>query len=300
MAGTTQGNSNFYRSWFGQERLLLITGGIGILLGGVCLFMMLFKGAAIPPEGDLFKAVSFNVAIGIFLITTAILLPLVEMPDSKQRLFRWSLFVSSLYSCGAETIQHLRGINPRFTVAGNLIDQVAGGVFGLVSLCIVGLYIMLAFYIFQPVMLKQHPLFTLGLRYGILSTLISFAAGVWMIVLQGRFIGMDGNIIWFHGLGFHGLQVMPLLAWAFVQSYSDKRKQQKLIHLTGWVWNLSLGMIGIQTALGKSLLQLTITSAAFYLLTIAFCTIFLLTAFQFFKNSKGIASIAPEDKDLAK
>ncbi|QTN00967.1 hypothetical protein ERJ70_17740 [Sediminibacillus dalangtanensis] len=299
MVKTAQGNHLFYRSWLVRERLLLFTGGIGLLLGGVCLFIVLFKGAAIPPEGDLFKAVSFNVAIGVFLITTAILLPLVKMPDSKQRLFRWGLFICSLYSYGAETIQHIRGINPRFSVAGNLIDQVAGGVFGLVSLCIVGIYIMLAFYIFQPVMLKQNPICTLGLRYGILSTLISFAAGVWMIVLQGRFVGMDGNIILFHGLGFHGLQVMPILAWAFVQSYSDKRKQRKLIHLTGGVWNLSLGMIGIQTALGKTLLQLTITSTAFYLLTIAFFTIFLSTAFQFFKNPKRIASIASEDKDLA-
>ncbi|WP_044894280.1 hypothetical protein [Bacillus alveayuensis] len=52
-------------------------GSLGIILGGICLLITLAGGAIVLPEGDLLKAVSFNLAIGTFIMTTAIILPFV-------------------------------------------------------------------------------------------------------------------------------------------------------------------------------------------------------------------------------
>jgi hypothetical protein len=281
-----------------QERLLLLTGVLGIVLGGICLLIILVRGAIVLPEGDLFKAVSFDIAIGIFTITTAILLPSINIPASKKRVFRWTIIVSTLYSYGVETIQHMRGLNPRFSQAEGVLDNIFGGVFGLVSLLIIIMYVMLTVYIFHPKMLKQSPLFTIGLRYGIISTLLAFAAGVWMIVLQGRFIGMEGNIIWLHGLGFHGLQAMPILSWLVIQTSFSEIKKAKLIHWGGLGWNLSILMVGTQTALGRTLFELSYLSLTFYFLLTMWLTLFIVLCWEHVKARKIKWSTISKNNEL--
>lgn len=269
-----------------EERKMFLTGVLGILLGALCMVTILFTGASIPPEGDLYKAVSFNIAIGTFIMTTAILLKYVDFTKGKRRFFRWMLIICTLYSYGVETIQHMRGINPRFTQAGGIHDQIFGGLFGLISLLIIILYIVLAISIFKPIDKNLSPLMTIALRYGILSTLIAFASGIWMIVLQGRFTGIDGNIIWLHGLGFHGLQVIPLNAWLTMRSTYSKAKRSRVIHVTGLSWNLALIMLGIQTALGKAVFDLSFTSVSFYILTMIWIVVLGNTSLKLIKDKK--------------
>ncbi|WP_175639332.1 hypothetical protein [Metabacillus schmidteae] len=269
-----------------EERYMFLTGLLGILLGAVCLVTILFTGASIPPEGDLYKAVSFNIAIGTFIMTTAVILRYVNFSIRKRRFFRWMLIISTLYSYGVETIQHMRGINPRFTQVGEIQDQILGGLFGLVSLVIIILYIVLAVSIFKQGDKKRNPLMSNALRYGILSTLIAFSGGIWMIVLQGRFTGIDGNIIWLHGLGFHGLQVIPLIAWLTMLSTYANEMKAKIIHLTGLTWNLALIMLGIHTAMGKAVFELTVSSISFYFLTMIWIVVLGYTCLKLVRDKK--------------
>jgi hypothetical protein len=132
--------------------------------------------------------------------------------SQKRRFFRWSYILFSLYSYGIETIQHFRGINPRFSKQGHLLDSIFGGIFGFVAVAMIVYYIVLAWQFFRPSSMNQRPLLILSIRYGMISTMMAFAAGLWMIAIQNRFTGIHGNIIWLHGLGFHGLQTVPLIA----------------------------------------------------------------------------------------
>lgn len=76
-----------------------------------------------------------------------------------------------------------------------------------------------------------------------------------MIALQSRYTGLEGNIIWFHGLGFHGLQMMPILALLVERNQSMSEKSRRyFLHAGGTAWLLLIILIGWQTTLGHSVL----------------------------------------------
>lgn len=132
-----------------KEKWLTITGIIGLVLGGICQIYIFLTGSMIGAEGDLTKAVSFNVALGIFLITTAIIVPFANFPAKSLITFRWFYVIASLYGYTIETVQHLRGIDPRFTKVGGALDQIFGGIFGLVAITMIVFYVILAKHFFR-------------------------------------------------------------------------------------------------------------------------------------------------------
>ncbi|WP_051541156.1 hypothetical protein [Caldalkalibacillus mannanilyticus] len=150
-----------------KEKLLAATGGLGLLLGLLCQGYILLFGAEIGVEGNLSKAVSFNVALGMFLLTTALILPFAQLSKRFQQFFRWAYFLASMYSYGLETIQHLRGIDPRFTQYGSTLDQILGMFFGIVAVIMVIFYSLLALFFFrQSVLRVERAGLVIGIRYG--------------------------------------------------------------------------------------------------------------------------------------
>lgn len=239
---------------FEGEKWLLLTGLLGFLLAGICAIWVLVYGGPVAPDGDVSKAFSFNAALGIFLLSTAAIIPLSGMGPKNRAFFRWSYIILALYSYFAETVQNFRGVNPRFVIDGKGFDLVIGSVFTFVALLLVLFYLYFAILFFRKKAYKLRPELVLGIRYALIAVMLSFAAGIWISFNQGRFFGVHGNIIWLHGLGFHALQVIPFVAWLTERKSFIPMERHKFIHLTGIAYLLGLLAVGWQTFLGYSIL----------------------------------------------
>ncbi|MBW5446059.1 hypothetical protein GE107_08290 [Cohnella sp. CFH 77786] len=243
--------------FFQGEQGLVWTGLLGFLLAGACALWVIMKGGSVPPEGDVSKAFSFNAALGMFVVSTAAILPFSGMGSRVRAVFRWTYIALCLYAYGVETVQHFRGINPRFTQSGTAADALLGAVFGLVAVLLVVFYLILAVQYFFARSRGDRPILNLGIRYAMIATVISFAAGIWISVQQDRYTGTGGNIIWLHGFGFHALQVLPLAAWLAERTALPGREKRRAVHAAGILYLAGLSSIGVQTMLGRSIWELS-------------------------------------------
>ena len=242
---------------FEGERWLVITGIIGfVLAAGIALFIF-FQGRIILPEGNLGDAFSFNAAIGIFILSIAAILPLARLGSRKRKAIRWLFIIASLYGYAIETIQNFRGFNPRFSREGSVIDIIGGMLFGVVSLIFVILAILLTIQFFRIKYPFERPLLMIGIRYAFISVLAANIAGIWMILLQDRFTGDMGNIIVLHGMGFHALQTLIFSGWLLEKVQLNGRIKKLLIHCGSISWTLSIILVGFQTALDRTVFELT-------------------------------------------
>lgn len=241
--------------FFEGEKWLVLTGLLGFLLAGVCALWIILYGGEVSPEGDLFKAFSFNAALGMFLLSTAAISPFSGMKEKSRAFFRWSYIILALYSYFAETVQNFRGVNPRFVQDGSAFDIGVGSGFAFVALLLVLYYLVLAIQYFRRKAYNLRPELVLGIRYAMIAIMLSFAAGIWISVNQGRLIGLHGNIIWLHGLGFHALQAVPLVAWLTERTSLTPTVRRRWIHLTGIAYLIGLLAIGWQTFLGNSIME---------------------------------------------
>lgn len=238
-----------------REKELVMTGLLGFVLAGICAVWVLLYGGPVAPDGDVSKAFSFNAALGIFLLSTAAVSSVSPMRERNKVIFRRFYCLLALYGYGAETVQHFRGINPRFVQDGSAFDYAVANIFAVVALLLVVSYAVFAVSYFRKPSDPSHSEIVLGVRYAMIATMLSFAAGIWISAIQSRYTGPDGNIIWLHGFGFHALQALPLIAWlsgkaSFTESY---RKQR--IHLSGLAYLAGLAAIGWQTYLGRPILE---------------------------------------------
>ncbi|MDP5276405.1 hypothetical protein [Chengkuizengella axinellae] len=279
---------NHIKTMLRQEKVLVSTGIAGFLAGIFCLIYIVFRGGSIvPPEGDILRAVSFDFAIGLFALTTAFLMPFANFSRISGHVFRFSVLITFLISILIETTQHFRGIDPRFSSSTAPFDITLGSMFGLNAILIILTYLFFTWQIFRPSTIKLSPNMVVAIRYGMLSVLLSFAVGFWITSLGSRFTGMDGNIIWLHGLGFHGVQLIPILAWLLGKSHLQDQTQKSLIHVTGFLWSIVLLSIGIQTYNGQSVFELSPImlvgwiSAAVYVILLSY-----------------VVSLVPKKKDL--
>ncbi|MCC3375032.1 hypothetical protein [Cohnella sp. REN36] len=257
---------------FKAEKALVLAGLLGFALAALCAVWVLLYGGPVGPDGDVSKAFSFNAAIGIFLLSTAMILPSSGLGRKGKTTFRTVYVLLALFSYFAETTQNFRGANPRFLKDGaSAYDIAIGAVFGLVALLLVVFYLFLAARYFFPKVYKQNPVWVLSIRYAMIAVMLSFAAGIWISMHQGRYVGSHGNLIWLHGLGFHGLQALPFVAWLTGRAAMDVPARRALVHLSGAAYALGLVAIGWQTMLGQAVLSwsyLTFAAAGCFLLAL--------------------------------
>jgi hypothetical protein len=240
----------------------VLTGLLGFVLAGLCAVWVMLYGGPVPPEGDVAKAVSFDAALGLFVLSTAAISPLSGLSAKSRAWFRRSYIVLALYSYAAETVQNFRGFNPRFTRIGSAFDHGVGFVFAFVALLLVLFYLVFAASFFRRNAYRSRPELTLGIRYAMIGVLLSFAAGIWISVNQGRFVGLHGNIIWLHGLGFHALQTVPFVAWLAERAPLKPSVRRRFIHTAGIASLLGLVAVAGQTFLGLSVLEWSILPVA--------------------------------------
>lgn len=244
--------------FFEGEKSLVLTGLLGFLLAVICGVWGMLNGGAVAPEGDVLKAFSFNAALGIFLLSTAAILPFSAMGEKGKAFFRWSYILLAFYSYFAETVQNFRGVNPRFVQDGTAFDTALGSIFGLVALLLVVFYLFLAIQYYRKKVYRLRPELVLSIRYAMVAVMLSFAAGIWISVNQGRLVGLHGNIIWLHGLGFHALQALPFVAWLTERQSLTSPVRRTSIHISGLTYLLGLALIGWQTYLGNSIFEWTL------------------------------------------
>jgi hypothetical protein len=243
---------------FEGERALIITGLIGFLLSAGISIFIFFNDPIIAPEGNMRDAFSFNAAIGMYILSIAAILPLARFGVRKRKVVRWLFIFASIYSYTIETLQNFRGINPRFSREGTVVDIVGGMLFGVISLVLVALTIVLMVHFFRMKQPHGRPLLIMGIRYAFLSVLAANSAGIWMILLQDRLTGGAGNLIVLHGVGFHALQTLILPAWLLEKAQVNEKFKKILIHTGSIAWMLMVLVLGIQTALGQSVFEITI------------------------------------------
>jgi hypothetical protein len=241
-----------------ENRAFTALGAVGILLGLVCLAVMaLRRGVPIPPEGDLQKPASFDTAVGIYLLTLALLLPSAGFSErGRRRWVRWSIVVFG-YAYLIENVQTFRGFDPRFSRVAGPIDQILGVVFFIAALNTLVLFVIMALRFFRRDRPDRESPLVLAIKYGTVSSLGAFAAGIWMSAVQGRHTGAAGNILPLHALGFHGIQAVPLVALLLQWSGASQPEARRWVHLTGIAWLTACAAVAAQTIAGRSIFDVS-------------------------------------------
>jgi hypothetical protein len=248
-------------SVFRREWMLTATGVLGLLLGAGCLIAIGVRGSElVGTEGHLRKAMAFDVAVGIYLLTLVLLVPLARFSRGGLWTWRVSLTVLSLYAFGMENVQIARGIDPRFTKVGSVTDQILGGMFFLAATGMIVSFVILAWNVLARRMDGADGPLLLSLRYAALATMGAFGAGFWMSAVSGSRAG-EASILPLHAVGFHGLQALPLVAILLTWAAVPPERARPWIHAAGAAWLAACAAIAWQTAQGRPLTVITPASA---------------------------------------
>ena len=251
----------------GRDQLMLVrpltvAGIIGIVVGLFCLAVINERGTAlVAPEGNLGKAAAFSIAVGLYTLTLAFFVPGARFSPRGQKIWVNTTVAIVLYSYSMETIQILRGFDPRFSQAGSPVVQMLGGVFFLTATSLIVLFTILTWKYFRHRENARDPL-VLATRYGFAAVYAGFAAGFWLSFNQGSEVGAEGSILPLHALGFHGLQAIPAIALLLVWSNTPSDEARKWIHIAGIAWLLACGAVAIQTAAGNAVISISAASVA--------------------------------------
>lgn len=259
--GTVAETTESVRWLLRHERAMIATSVSGIILGLAAYAIMLQRGSAIvPPGGDLTKAATFCIAVGLYVLTLVPLMPAAGMSQRLRRVLVAWVVGAMIYSFPIEIVQILRGIDPRFN-NGSAANQIAGGVFFLVALSlIVHFFILTSRFFGRKHEISREPVL-LAVRYGIASVTLGFVAGIWMSTISGRDVAPTGSILPLHAIGFHGMQAIPLIALLLVWSRASSAVAMRSIHIAGAAWLVASLAIAAQTAVGKAVTEPGLFSA---------------------------------------
>jgi hypothetical protein len=195
-----------------RERTLFGLAALGFTFAAVTIIIAAVNGGwLLGAEGRLLEAVKFDVAVGIYLLTLALIAPFAPVPDAaRRRWLRWMVGLT-VFNFAMENVQAWRGLDPRFSAVAGPVDQALGGLFFVSALGILVLFVDLLARFWSDDALPDHPALRLALRYGTVTMLFAFGIGVVMSMVGTRYIGA-GNMMTLHAVGFHGLQAVPLVA----------------------------------------------------------------------------------------
>ena len=237
-----------------RERIVVGCALLAFALATVCAAVAAGRGSwSVPPEGRLLDATKFEAGVGIYFLTLAALLPLSGMSGRGRR--RWVAWTAaiSVYFLLIETVQALRGLDPRFTQHGGTIDQAAGGLFGVTAIATIILFAILARRFFRDDVLTDHPPLRTAVRYGIAAIVFAFGTGIAMSVLNTRIVAETGTLMPLHAAGFHGLQAVPLIALLAGWSSLAPDMRTRLTHAAGIGWLLMCTGLLLQAIAGQPL-----------------------------------------------
>jgi hypothetical protein len=218
-----------------HEPVLTAVGALGVVTTTPSLAAIVFRGSFVAPEGNLAEAAKFTAGVAVFTFTTALLLPRTGWSPTAKRRWRAAYLVFAVYGLILEPTQAFRGLDPRFPDTDNVLDRIAGPLFGVTALVLVVTFTILGLRFFQTGVLPDRPLLRVGIRYGTLAVIVSFAAGTMMSARFGRDIGEDGDLMVAHMLGVHGIQTIPLTTLA-LSTATITARAKVAAHIAGVAW----------------------------------------------------------------
>lgn len=268
---------------YSRERVLFVLGLTGVLLAAVCGVLMAVRGRYIPPEGDLLKPASFDFALGIYVLTLALYVPFAGFTRAGRRWWvGWTIAIV-VYGYTIETIQQLRGVDPRFSDVATPLEQIAGLVFFLLAVGLIPLYAVLAAKLRARRGSQAARLLLVSVGYASVSVVLGFGAGIWMSAQGGSRFGAS-DILPIHALGFHGLQAIPLVAVPLVWAGAPAERAARLIHAAGIAWLTACAAVLAQTLSGRPVVEASILPAVAAVLLFAWAVI-LVTAIATWRSS---------------
>lgn len=239
-----------FAAW-SRERALFSLGILGFVLGALALVAIGLRGRFVAPEGDLVKAATFDLAIALYVLTIAVLFDAAPFTARGRRVWRGWQLTLGLLSYALETIQISRGIDPRFSVHGSLLDKLGGGFFLLIATALLVLSVIL-FVKIQRTRAMFDPNLKLAIGYAGGATMVGFGTGYVMTAVGGSHYGAAGNILPLHALGFHALQALPIVALFFVWAESEPAAARRWIHLAGLAWMCACLAVAAQLFAGRA------------------------------------------------
>ncbi|WP_274363225.1 hypothetical protein [Paenibacillus thermotolerans] len=271
---------------FGDSKSIVWVGLLGIALSLFFLVIIACKSGFVPPDGDLYKPFSFNAALGLFLLNLAAFIPFSGMTGRGLTIWKRSMALSATGAYLIESIQPLRGIDPRFARNGVLSDILIGAVgMSSLSLSIMVLTGILGWKIFRAS--GSRKLLLYSLRWSMVLIAIGFAIGfimfVSVIVSDYRDQYSIFNWLAAHGFAFHSLQSFPIVA-LLLEGRGAQGK--KIINVVGVIWVTVMLLLSIQTYLEQSIVEGPIFIANIFLLATYLCI--LVFSFYDFKRRDRI------------
>ncbi len=268
-------------SLYGEDRNLLWTAVGCFGLGGVCLAAMAVAGPVVEPEGHLFKAATFDIALGIFLLTLGLIVPSAGFSERGRRRWRRLLIAMVIYVLAVENIQIFRGLDPRFSRVGSDLDRLVGGLFFFSALGIfIAFLILSARFFFRPTT-GEGGVLVLALRYGTVASVAAFFVGITMSLHQGPGVGAAGNLLPLHAAGFHGLQAVPLVALLLTWAGTSSDLSRRAVHLAGLAWLTACAATAWQSFGGRSVLEVSPATVLAVLALAVWAFLFLRAALTF-------------------
>jgi hypothetical protein len=235
---------------FASSRSLVFAGLIGIFLSLLFLTIIIIHGSLIPPDGNLYKPFSFNAALGLFVINLAAYLPLANFTDRGRAIWKGWMFFAAMGAYLIESVQPLRGVDPRFARNGDLMDILIGAV----GMTFFSVLIMILTVIYAWKMFRSHNtrrILVYSVRWSMTLIFIGFCIGIVMMfsVLLADYRGQYDKFLWIaaHGFAFHSLQEIPLVAMLLEGKTNSGRK---IINTTGAIWMTITVLLNLQTYFG--------------------------------------------------
>jgi hypothetical protein len=207
------------------DRALAITGTISLALAVLAAILGQLDDRVLAGVNVWLKPGKFGAAIGLYLWTMALVLPLLASPRTRG-LVRAMAIASMLVELAAIFGQAARGVPSHFNI-GDLLDAVIFQLMG-VGIAVNVAANATAAVAFMRARIDLPAPFVWGLRLGFVVLLLGTLEGGAMLAHQAHTVGapdggpglplvgwsrVGGDLRVAHFIGMHGFQVLPLLGW---------------------------------------------------------------------------------------
>ncbi|RJQ73787.1 hypothetical protein D5S17_24525 [Pseudonocardiaceae bacterium YIM PH 21723] len=239
------------RSWLVADRPALVFAITGAVLGLALLATMAIHGPRIGQEGDLYRAGIFDIAVGIAILNLIIFLRLAGFGRRWATGLRVFLILAGYLSYLEETVPTLLGHDPRVGDDRPAFLVIASTGFGLLAIGLVISFVTIAIKFLTSRTRVRDPAVLTGIRYAVSATVLAGLVGMAMAADQGSGIGQRGDLLPLHALGFHGLQVIPVISLLAVWSGAGRL----LPHVAGIAYLTLCAAVGVQSFSGLPVFQ---------------------------------------------
>lgn len=239
-----------------SRTVLTVTAGISLVGLLVALVGLAVDHQMITGAPAWLKPAKFGVSITLYAATLGWFLSMVRGHPVAVRLISWSTAAALVVELGLISMQVIRGTTSHFnatTPFDAAVFETMGAFISVVFLAAAGTAVLL---------LRERsvdPVLGSGIRGGLLVALVGMAEAGLMLAVNAHTIGAPdggpglpvlgwstehGDLRAAHFVGLHGLQALPLLAWALVR-YGPPLTEAARIRLVRLATGAFIGLVAV-------------------------------------------------------